>query len=72
MRQFSLRDWLGNLWYPLTVSVSDITVYVAMNLTVLILYVFLLGGGDKRELLQIINVLIEFMSLSKSPEALGE
>ena len=43
-----------------------------MNLTVLILYVFLLGGGDKRELLQIINVLIEFMSLSKSPEALGE
>jgi hypothetical protein len=62
---YSFMDYIKNLWYPFTVAISDVTVFIAINVAFIILFFFLLAGGNQEDSLQITNVYFELLGLSK-------
>ena len=65
IKNFSFKMYLRNLWYPFTVAISDVTVFISINLSFLVLFYFLLLGGNQVESLQVTNVYIEICGLSR-------
>lgn len=65
IKNYSLKMYLRNLWYPFTVAISDVTVFISINLSFLVLFYFLLLGGNQVESLQVTNVYIEICGLSR-------
>lgn len=59
------------MWYPFTVCISDVSVYVAANLAFLFLFYYLLTGGDQKVSLQIVNVFLEFITVGSFLRQLG-
>ena len=71
LKNISLKNIISNLWYPFTVALSDVTVFIAINLSFLSLYFFLLFGENQndskqKENLQIANVYLELGGLSNN------
>ena len=63
--RFSFKDYIKNLWYPFTVAISDVTVFISINFSFLTLFYFLLKGKQQEDALQVTNVYIELLGLCR-------